>query len=387
MEKLTKRQQKALELSELPRAEAARLMGISERNYRRLLENARKNGAPVYRKASNGQAETTIDNVLEAPDGYKVKGTSSLVGPDGNIKQQWIKTDIDKERQEQIIKETFIKAISKVKPLPRVKSPKKLSKDTLTVYPMGDPHIGLYAWSEEAGEDFDCDIAEKNMRAAVSYLIEKTPNSETAVILNLGDYFHADNQLNRTQRAGNALDVDGRWARVQMIGTQLMIDCINIALTKHKQVVVRNNPGNHDPHTAQALAISLSCAFRDNPRVIIKGIPNPFFFYEFGKNMIVSCHGDMVKPAKMQGVVSNYYPEAWGRTEHRYAFLGHFHHENRTEDNGLITEIFNTLASSDAWHHASGYRSKRNMKALVLDIEDGEVERYTFSLKRESLCS
>jgi hypothetical protein len=34
------------------------------------------------------------------------------------------------------------------------------------------------------------------------------------VILNLGDFFHADNELNRTQVSGNALDVDTRYAKV-----------------------------------------------------------------------------------------------------------------------------------------------------------------------------
>lgn len=380
MKPLSDKQQQAYDLatSGVSRKDAAEIMGCDVREYYRLLECCKKKGYEFNSRR--------VQDVLDAPDGYKIKGTSTLVDGDGNTKIQWIKTEADKERQSEIIRESFTKALKDCKPLPKVKSPTKTSKDTLTVYPMGDPHIGMYAWADEAGEDFDCDVAETKLREALSYLVEKTPPSDTCIILNLGDFFHADNQLNRTQRAGNALDVDGRWARVQMIGTQLMIDCINLALQKHKNVIVRNNPGNHDPHTAQALAISLSCAFRNNKRVVIKDIPNPFFFHEFGNNMIVSCHGDMVKPNKMQGMVSNYYPEAWGRTEHRYAFLGHFHHENRVEDNGLITEIFNTLASSDAWHHASGYRSKRNMKAIVLDHQDGEIERYTFSLKRRSLC-
>ena len=29
------------------------------------------------------------------PDGYKVKGTSSLVKPDGSVALQWVKTDVD----------------------------------------------------------------------------------------------------------------------------------------------------------------------------------------------------------------------------------------------------------------------------------------------------
>jgi hypothetical protein len=250
---------------------------------------------------------------------------------------------------------------------------------------MGDPHIGMYAWVGETGEDFDCDIAEKNLRKAVAYLVDKAPPSETAIILNLGDFFHGDNTSNTTTR-GTAVDIDSRWGRVYDIGMTLMIDCVNLALEKHKKVIVRNNPGNHDKHTGQALSVAMRHIFKNNPRVEIAEPSNPFFIYEFGNNLLFSTHGDGLKPKQAQGFISNAYAEMWGRTEHRLALFGHFHHEDRKEDAGLVVEIFNTLASSDAWHHASGYRSKRNMKCLVLDREDGEIERYTFSLKRKSLC-
>src|SRR3990167_11558309 len=42
-----------------------------------------------------------------APDGYKVRGTSTLYGPDGETKLVWVKTREDVERQEQIIHETI----------------------------------------------------------------------------------------------------------------------------------------------------------------------------------------------------------------------------------------------------------------------------------------
>ncbi|ECU4628500.1 winged helix-turn-helix domain-containing protein, partial [Salmonella enterica subsp. enterica serovar Dublin] len=38
------------------------------------------------------------------PDGYKIKGTSSLVDEFGNTKLQWVKTDTDAERQVELMK-------------------------------------------------------------------------------------------------------------------------------------------------------------------------------------------------------------------------------------------------------------------------------------------
>jgi hypothetical protein len=316
-----------------------------------------------------------------------IKGTSTLYDAEtGQAKISWIKTDVDKEAQLKGILDTFTSTLKSYKPLKNIKAPKKCDKDILVCYPMGDPHIGMYAWSEEVGEDFDCDIAERDLRAAMYHLVDKAPASETAVILNLGDFFHSDSGKNTTTR-GTPVDVDGRFTRVLQIGITLMIDCVDLALKKHKKVIVKNNIGNHDQETSQVLSVCMMHAFKDNKRVTIANPADKFFCYEFGKNALFSTHGDAVKPLKMQGVVSNYYPEIWGRTEHRLALIGHFHHEMRKEENGLVVEVFNTLASTDSWHHASGYRSKRNMKALVLDKEHGEIERFTYSLNRNSLKS
>jgi hypothetical protein len=207
------------------------------------------------------------------------------------------------------------------------------------------------------------------------------PEAEIGLILNLGDFFHADSTDNQTTR-GTRVDVDTRWSRMLEVGITLMIDCVHMALEKHKKVIVRNNPANHDWHTGQMLGLTLKYAFKNNKRVHIEDSQNPFYVNEFGNNMIISAHGHTVKPAKMQGVITNYFPEIWGRTEHRYCYLGHFHHEDRKEDNALVVEIFNTLASQDAWHYASGYRSKRNMKSIVLHKEFGEIERHTYAINR-----
>ena len=357
--------------------EAAVRLGKSERTISGNLAKIR------LRMKTPRNIVANLDTPIGSP--FAIKGTSTLYDcSTGEAKIAWIKTDVDRDMQIKQILESFKNAITKYKPIKLVKAPAKGDKDILTIYPMGDPHLGMYAWHEESGEDFDCDIAERDLRKAMSHLIEKAPNSDTCIILNLGDFFHSDGSGSTTTK-GTKVDVDGRWGRVLDIGITLMMDCVHLALQKHKNVIVKNNTGNHDKETSQVLSLCMKHAFKDNPRVKIHEPSNPFFIYEFGKNMIFSTHGDAVKPKQAQGMIANYYPEAWGRTEHRYALFGHFHHEDRKEENGLIVEIFNTLASSDAWHHASGYRSKRNMKCLVLDKEHGEIERYTFSLKRESL--
>ncbi len=378
----TDRQREIIEacINEGSQSKASFKLGLGQRTLERTIQRVKM---LAVQNQTPREMIGNLDSPIQSP--LNIKGTSTLFDAQtGEAKITWIKTDLDKEAQLKQILESFEKSVENYKPLPKIKSPKGCLADKLVVYPMGDPHLGAYAWSQECGEDFDVDIAEKNLREAMRYLVDKTPNSETAIILNLGDFFHADSTNNTTTK-GTRVDLDTRWSRVLEIGITLMIDCVNMALEKHKKVIVKNNTGNHDKHTSQVLSICMRHAFKNNDRVEIAEPANPYFVYEFGKNMIFSTHGDGLKPKQAQGFVANAYSEMWGRTEHRLALFGHFHHENRFEENGLLVEIFNTLASSDAWHHASGYRSKRNMKAIVLDCQEGEVERYTFNLSRKML--
>jgi hypothetical protein len=350
-------------------AEAAIECGLTDRTIRAYI-------AATKKKAANGGLVPGLGLAIHSPDsGMEMTGAS--IYRDGIWHK--FKKEKDEEENEQKLVDTLVTALSNYKPLKKIPQPKKCDKDLLAIYPMGDPHLGMYAWSRETGRDFDCDIAEKGLRGAMTHLVDKAPNAETAIILNLGDFFHGDSNSNTTTK-GTDVDVDGRWARVLEIGVCLMVDCVNLALTKHKKVIVKNNIGNHDTHTSQVLSICLRHAFKNNKRVEIAEPADKFFFYQFGDCMIGSTHGDMVKPNRIHGVVTNYQPKMWGDTIHRYFYFGHFHTEKRIEDNGLITEIFNTLASSDAWHNASGYRSKNNMKLLVLHKEHGEIERYIYSL-------
>lgn len=377
----TPRERELLELlaSGLSQREAAEKMGMHKRSAEKKVQTVRTKAAklaPLH--------NATLHDQYNIPSPFTISRTTTLYGDEGQVRLRWVQAKPDEDEKLRLLVEAVSTAIEAYEPLPRVKEARQYERDLLAILPMGDPHIGMYAWAGETGEDFDCSIAEANMRQAVQRLVDSTPPCETCIILNLGDFFHADNTDNRTARSGHSLDVDTRWARVLMIGVTLMIDCVNMALAKHGKVIVKNNIGNHDDHTSQALSVCMMHAFKDNPRVEIANPADPFFMYEFGRNLVVSTHGHMVKPAQMHGVVANYWPQEWGRTEHRYCYLGHFHHEKRVEEHGLITEIFNTLASSDAWHHASGYRAKRNMKALVLHKDDGEIQRFTFNIRRLS---
>ena len=125
---------------------------------------------------------------------------------------------------------------------------------------------------------------------------------------------------------------------------------------------------------------SMALYFARNPRVNILSSAGKFFFYEFGSVLLGVTHGDTGKPAKLAGVMAADQPEAWGRTKHRHWLTGHVHNESRLEMAGVTWETFRTLAPTDAWARAAGYRSGRDMQSIVYHRKHGEIGRHRFDV-------
>ena len=262
--------------------------------------------------------------------------------------------------------------------LPRVKPRKAKGEwrtDLLTVYPIGDPHVGMYSWREETGDDWDLVIAERTHCAAMDALVQAAPASEQAVVVNLGDLFHYDSMVAVTPRSGHFLDADGRYAKMVAVGVKIMRRCIESALEKHKRVHVINAPGNHDETGALWLSIALANVYEREPRVTIDRSPSVFAYYRWGNVLLGVHHGHTCKPNKLPGVMAADRAQDWGETVHRHWLIGHVHHESRKEYAGVTVESFGTMAARDAYAANGGWRSGRSMQAIVYHAEHGEVAR------------
>ncbi|WP_430229657.1 hypothetical protein [Paraburkholderia tropica] len=348
---------------------AAEAMGVA----RGTLSNAMK---ALKAKAAKMGYSPSHDMTHVVPDGFRVRGVSTYYDDEGKPRGQWVKSVEDSDAKERILREFAESLAEGVKGLaPITPEPERVLSDLMCVYPQGDPHVGLHSWWAEAGEDFDLKIAERLMCAAVDRLVTIAPAAETALLLNLGDMFHADNQRNESQ-SGHKLDVDGRWAKVQQVGLRAMLHCIRRMLEKHKRVIVRINRGNHDGHSSYALALMISCYFHDEPRVEVDLSPAVCWYHQFGSNLIGSTHGDTIKGPDMLPIMAADVPEMWGETKHRMWFVGHVHHQDLKEYRGGTVEYFRTLAARDAWHAGQGYRAGRDMRLIVLHREHGEIERH-----------
>lgn len=350
---------------------AARALGINFTTVHGCIKTAQKNAARFGHSPEHGMVHT-------APEPFVVKGVSTLYDGDGEKRLQWVKTKLDETKLEELIRAMVADIAKEVKGTSRlIPAPKVTNADLLVVYPIGDPHFGMYAWKAEAGADFDSDIAERLTLGAVDRLVASAPEAETAILAPLGDLMHADDSKNRTPQSGNQLDVDTRHQRVMLIANKAIRRAVYRCLEKHKRVIVRVLQGNHDPHAAFAIAMALRDHFENNKRVTVDLSPAYFWYHRFGKVLIGLTHGDKAKGRDLLGVMASDRAEDWGQTKFRYFYHGHLHESGKKEMPGLLIEWFRTLAPADAWAAGEGYRSGRDMNAIVFNKHFGEVERHT----------
>jgi hypothetical protein len=318
-----------------------------------------------------------------APEGYHVKGVSTLYDGAGGIKQQWVKTDqdlVDRIRAfEKAIDRICGRTDGRAEP---VSAPEFVEDDLLCLVPFGDPHIGLYAWAAESGDDFDLEIAECNMVNAVDHLITLAPPAATLVLLNLGDFYHGDSSTNQTPQSGHPLDIDTRWEKVIDVGISIKERCINRGLEKFRNVIDVNVEGNHDPTSSIMLRRVMRATYRNEPRVTVDTTPGKFYWHRFGASLIGSTHGDSAKLADLPGIMACDRARDWGETKYRHWYTGHVHHDSSREAHGVIVETFRTLAPKDAWHASKGYRSGQDLKLDVFHRRWGRINRHTVGIEQ-----
>ena len=314
------------------------------------------------------------------PDGFKVKGVSTYYDKDGKAAGQWVKSSADEEARRQMMLDVIDAMIVDLpKAVPRDKN-EEGNADLMAVYPLGDAHIGMRAWGEECGEDWDLVIAEKMFVGGFDRVVKTAPRCKRAVIIDLGDWMHADNMSGTTERSGHTLDVDGRFGKMAYVAVKILRRMIESALDHHEQVEVICNIGNHNDTSAQLVSIALMNIYENEPRILVHPYAKPFHYITHGKSLIGTHHGHTCKADKLPLVMATDQALAWGASEHRYWYTGHIHHDTLKEYPGVKVESFRTMAGKDAYSVWNGYRASQDMKCIVHNLTDGEVERHTVNI-------
>lgn len=334
--------------------------------------------ARVVKAARKGHAPGHF--VSGTAPGYLMGKVTVQRSKAGEVERTWERQSPEQSAQEEAIRaglEAFAEDLPKVSPR-RPLDDASYSARLMACYPIGDAHIGMMSWPEETGEAWDLKIAEEMHSAAMASLVEMAPACEEAAIVNLGDWYHADNLEGVTTRSGHRLDMDSRYAKMARTGVRIMRTMIETALTKHKRVRVINAVGNHDDTGSLMLSICLAHIYENEPRVIVDTTPAPCHYIRHGATLVGVHHGHSIKPERLPGVMATDRAKDWGETSHRYWWMGHVHHSSVMKDHpGVSVESFRTLAAKDAYATWGGYRAPRDMKVILLHDKHGEVGRYT----------
>lgn len=316
---------------------------------------------------------------LTKPEGLVLKG-ASVLSRDGREVIRWDKYGSDTELGDRALAEAVRAAFDDYTITYDVFPLRDTDPDTVAVYPIADVHVGLLAWEEETGGNYDTNIAREVLRKAYTDVIEATPPSKHALVLGLGDLLHADNYEARTDRSGNALDVDGRYPKVLKEAVLLIRYIIDLALTRHDTVEVRLLAGNHDVRSALAVSLALSLGYEKNPRVIVDDSPAYIWFRRFGKVLIGATHGDRAKMADMPLLMAVDRPEDWAASTRRRVFTGHIHHERLREIGGVVVESLRSPVAKDAYHSFEGYRAGRSVYSYTFWTDGSRTAKVEFEV-------
>lgn len=332
-------------------------------------------------KDSNGDMSQQWDKTRVAgaaeppvplPPSFLLKRSSVFRRGDGTTAGQWATYEPGEVERWEAIQSAIVEHVAEyVPPVAPVEAPTSANDDLLTVYTYGDPHMGMLAWAEEVGRNHDLKIAERELCECSRQMVARSPASGRALVLNVGDFWHAENDQQRTPKSGNKLDVDGRAGKVARVGLRAFQTVVDTARTKHPLVDVFSIPGNHDPSSSLWLTLYLQAVYANEPRVTVHDGFNPYQYFAFGNVLIGMCHGDGCKVEDLGEIMATDVPEMWGASIFRDWHTGHRHHYETKELRGCVVYTHRTLAPRDAWHHFAGYRAGQALRAFTYDRKYG----------------
>lgn len=345
---------------------AARILGINEATVRKGIKRAKTKAT-----LAGYAPEAGLDNPVAV--GLNTKKISALYDEDGNIKMKWVISDRERENLTEVLDEFKDGLKDEFKGLHApIQPPKSNNEELMACYIVGDQHYGAYAWGEETlVEDWDTDLADKVLHNAFDKLCSRASDAHYGMLVNVGDFLHANDTTSATPASKHLLDTDGRFGRTIRLAGRLFKHIVGRMLQVHQEVIIVNARGNHDPDAALWLNEMLAMYYQDDPRVIVVDNYSKFIWRKFGKNLIVTHHGDRLKAQRAYESITMNLAEEWGSTKHRFFWTGHIHHKQAQEIGGLLCESFNVLPPPDAWHAASGYGSSRSMTCIMLHKENG----------------
>lgn len=348
--------------------QAATALGINRRTaQRKLARSALRGHSPKH------------DMTHLVPEGYRVRGVSTLYDGDGKPRMQWVKSQIDPGAIQGMVDAAVAGMSEEIPREPSRSPPQGTLDELLNQYTITDFHLGMLAWGEETGADWDLSIAEQMLVDWFGQAITMAPAARYAVFAQLGDFLHWDGLEAVTPAHKNLLDADTRFQKLVRVAIRVIRRVIGMLLDKHETVYVLMAEGNHDPASSIWLRELLSAMYEHEPRVIVELSPDPYYCIEHGDVALFYHHGHKRKVTNIDAVFAAKFRDVFGRTRFAYAHMGHLHSVDVKETPLMLIEQHRTLAAPDAYASRGGWLSGRDAQVITYHKRFGEVGRVRVS--------
>ena len=329
----------------------------------------------VKRKAAKFGYAPEHDFTRPVPEGFVAKGVSTYYNSEGKPTGQWVKASLSHQALVDAMRETIAGFKDEIPPAVSTVAPVASEEQLCNLYTFTDYHLGMLAWHQEGGSDWNVSLAEKTIVAALIQMVNQSPNAHTGVLNIQGDFLHTDGKTPVTPTAKHVLDADSRFPKIRRAAIRIIRSLVNICLQRHQEVYLIIAEGNHDEESAGWLADLFAVHYEEEPRVTVNDSILPFYVFEWGNTMLGVHHGHKVKNENLPLLFAAQFPQEWGRTTRREIHCGHRHPRDEKEDKGVTIVQHPTLAARDAYAARGGWIADRAAWAITYHKKYGAVGR------------
>jgi hypothetical protein len=278
--------------------------------------------------------------------------------------------------------------------LPTLVVPPDPEADVLAVIALMDPHLGMRAWGQEVGEDWDTNLAVAAYGDAIVNLLGWAEHYPVEKFLYLvgNDLIHADLNLGGKGAStwrGTPQDVDTRLDKLFSLTRSAVVHGVDLA-SQIAPVDVMCVPGNHDRTTVYRLAEVLSAWYRGTDDVNVLYGPEYRKFYGYGSNALLLTHGEeyLRRRDNLALIMATECPaDIWTASENgvREVLCGHNHRSmsgrytptsDLSETRGIRVRSLPALTPIDSWHYDSGFRHYRAATLLLYQRDGGLIGQH-----------
>jgi hypothetical protein len=264
-----------------------------------------------------------------------------------------------------------------ITPAKPVRPPETVMEDSLALLPDADVHLGMKVSKQQNNlYDYDNATAVERFKQWSTHTVMSIPPCHTALIVNAGDRNHANDDTDETFKSRHKLKVEGTHYSNTQLSVELSVFKIDLALTRHQNVIVENIGGNHDPNHPVSLSCALEQRYINEPRVTVIHSEADFRLHEWGDSFLAFQHGHTAKPKEAAGRLPALFPEAWGRCKYWHLFSAHCHDYMEETINSVRHHRLPSVCGIDRHAASLAFADSAGMLSMVFGKKGG----------RQSIC-